>query len=199
MLQAYRPFIALFVLFFCSYSLTAQHYEEGYIVSNRGDSIFGILKVQNTFASQRKIHFVDQNGARVVYHPERIAGYGYGKMHFESLPIPYLYAGIGSDTLGFLQRVVSGHAQLYRYYTKRSAFTLQQGPGYVEYVRKPDQSWHEISLNFRWKRLGNIFLEHPVLAQKIQKDEYKLGETDKVIRDYNQWYEESMLSVSRGN
>lgn len=197
--QAYRPFIALFVLFLSSYSLTAQDYEEGYILSNLGDSIFGLVKVQNNFANQRKLHFIDYNGAKVVYHPERIAGYGYGKMHFESLPIPYLYTGIGSDTIGFLHRTVSGHAELFRYYTTRSIFTLNNGPGYVEFVRKPDQTWHEISPNFRWRRLAEAFQEHPVLAQKINDNEFKLGETDQVVRAYNQWYEERTLSVSRGN
>ncbi|MEM6345131.1 MAG: hypothetical protein AAF927_14665 [Bacteroidota bacterium] len=199
MLRAYYPFVACLFLFFSSYSLNAQLYEDGYIVSNRGDSIFGIIKVPKTFAGQRKIHFVDLNGARVVYHPERIAAYGYGKMHFESLPIPYLYAGIGSDTIAFLQRIVSGHAQLYRYYTKRSAFTLSQGPGFVEFIRKPDETWHEISPNFRWKKLAITFKECSVLAQKIKQDEYKLGETAAVVRAYNVWYEERRLTVSRGN
>jgi len=199
MLKAYFPIVALFFSFFCSYSLNAQHYEEGYIISNRGDSIFGIVKVQSTFTAQKKIHFVDENGARVVYHPERIAAYGYGKMHFESLPIPYLYAGIGSDTIAFLQRIVSGHAQLFRYYTKRSAFTLSQGPGYVEFIRKPDDSWHEISPNFRWKHLASTFKENSVLVQKISQNEFKLGETAEVVRAYNHWYEERELTVSRGN
>ncbi len=199
MLRAYVPFFALFILFFSSYSLNAQHYEEGYLVSNSGDSIFGIIKVQNTFASQKKIHFVDQNGAKVVYHPERISAYGYGKMHFESLPIPYLYAGIASDTIAFLQRVVSGHAKLYRFYTRRSLFTLSPGPAYVDFIQKPDDTWHEVSPNFRWKRLALTFQESLHLAQQINQNEFKLGETAEVVRAYNEWYDECILMVSRGN
>ncbi|MEL6651934.1 MAG: hypothetical protein AAFQ87_14125 [Bacteroidota bacterium] len=195
--------IVLLSLFGLS-SISAQDYIDGYVISNQGDSIFGLVREASIFKHQKKIHFVDYNGAKVVYHADRIAGYGYGRKHYESLPIPYLYTGIGSDTIGFMQRIVSGPANLYRFYTRHSVFTLQKGAAYVDFILTPEDEWFEVSPNFRWKRVAEAFEENPELVSKIEHNNFPLGQTEFVVRAFNQWYEardeeESTLRVSRAD
>ena len=89
-------------------------------------------------------------------------------------------------------RLINGPAKLYRYYTRRSAFTLQKGPAYFDIIEKPDGKQFEISYNFKWKRVADAFADHPSLSREITNGLYSMEEIDKIIRDYNTWYLEQL-------
>ncbi|RMG27255.1 MAG: hypothetical protein D6730_07660 [Bacteroidetes bacterium] len=161
----------------------------GYVLSWQGDSIRGHIIPGDAFKNQHHIGFIDEKGVRVTYHPDRIAGYGYGdSVRYLSRPTPYLYAGLFAESHVFLKNLENGPASLYRFYSRRSAFTLKKGPGYFELVQKPDGSWHEVSLIFGWKRTAQVFAEYPALAAKIRNKEFRPEQMQEVIRLYNLWY-----------
>lgn len=170
-------------------------YPEGYILTLAGDTIEGFMRLGNDFKDQRRIRFVDNYAVKAKYTADRLKGYGYGDRHFVSRPMPYFYAGLFSDTVIFMRRLVDGPAKLYRFYTRQTIFTLKQGSAFFEYFEKPDGTVHEISLTFRWKRLADAIPEYPELASDIRNDRYKPEQTVEIVQAYNKWYEEQGLST----
>lgn len=165
-----------------------QKYPEGYILSHRGDTTTGFVRLGNHFKDQNRIRFYDQFGVKARYTADRLQGFGYGGKHYVSRPTPYLYSGLFSDTVMFMQRVTDGPAKLYRFFTRKSVFTLKKGPAYVEYLEKPDGSIYEVSLVFKWQRIANAFQDYPELAADIRNDRYKPEDMEKIVEAYNRWY-----------
>ena len=175
-----------------SFSIYAQNVKrgfiEGYIVAFSGDTTAGYVRPGNLFKDQQKIRFYDNFGHRAIYSSDRIAAYGYAGKHYISQTIPFNYSGLFSDSTLFLLRMVDGPAKLFRYYTRRSLFTLQKGPAYFDLLSMPDGSMHEVSYNFKWKRLAELFTDFPELAQAIRDEVYKPEETPEIVEQYNEWY-----------
>lgn len=163
-------------------------YPEGYILSHRGDTTFGFVRLGNNFKDQRRIRFYDQFGIKAKYSADRLKGFGYSGKHYVSRKTPYLYSGLFSDSLMFMQRVVGGPSKLYRFFTRQSVFTLKKGPAYFEYFEKPDGKVYEVSLVFRWQRIASAFADYPELAADIRNERYKPEDMSKIVEAYNRWY-----------
>ncbi|MEL6256098.1 MAG: hypothetical protein AAFR87_29100 [Bacteroidota bacterium] len=165
-------------------------YEQGYIVANHGDTTYGYIRIQDDFLNQRQLKFVDDYGVRAKYTPDRIKGFGVDGRDYEVLPTPINFAGLFSDSTIFLLRTVQGPASLYRFYTRRSVFTLKQGPSYIDLIKKPDGSLYEVSYNFKWVRIADAFPDFPELADAIRNELFKPEDTERIIERYNEWYVE---------
>ncbi|MDX2286278.1 MAG: hypothetical protein NW241_19065 [Bacteroidia bacterium] len=184
----------LLLLAACGLPLQAQQqpardpYPPGYIVSARGDTTTGYVRSGNRFRDQQYIRFYDLYGARSKYHADRIRAYGYEDRHYESMPTPYLFSGLFSDSSIFLLRKVQGPACLFRFYTRRSILTLKGKPAFIELIRKPDGSLHEAGSAFKWKRVADAFPDYPELADDIRNGLYKPSELSQIVEAYNRWY-----------
>ena len=159
-----------------------------YIISYAGDTTFGTILAGNEFKNQRKITFTDTFGVRAVYKSDRIAGYGFGGSHYASVPTPYYFSGIFSDSTIFLIRRIHGPASLFRFYKRRSFLTLQKGPSFIELIQKPDGKLFEVSFSFKWRRVASAFSDYEQLAREIENGLYTPQEMDKILQNYNQWY-----------
>lgn len=168
----------------------ASRFPEGYIVSNAGDTTWGYVRSGDDFKDQQQIIFYDEYVIKSKYTPERISAFGYNDRHFESKPRPVLYSGLMADTVIFLQRISDGPARLYRFYTRKSFFTLQQGPAFFDVLQKPDGRLYEVSYNFRWGRIADALEDYPELAQAIRNELFGPEDIPEIIRAYNDWYEE---------
>ncbi len=166
----------------------SSKYPAGYIVSNQGDTTWGYVRSGNDFRDQQYIVFYDEYVVKSRYTPERIAAFGYADRHYESKPRPFLYAGLLADTVMFLQRQINGPAKLFRFYTRRSAFTLQGGPAYFDLLQKPDGRLYEVSYNFKWKRIADALEDYPELARAIRNDLFSPGQIGEIMEAYNAWY-----------
>lgn len=163
-------------------------FEEGYIVANRGDTTYGYIRRQDGFRSQRQVRFADIYGVRAKYTTDRIKAYGLDGEHYEVIPTPLNFSGIFSESKIFLRRSILGPASLFRFYTRRSVFTLKQGPAYIDLIKKPDGSLHEVSYNFKWVRIAEAFKDFPELANAIRNELFKPEDTPAIIERYNKWY-----------
>lgn len=180
-----------FIIYTTSQSIHAQESQSisGYIVSWKGDTIHGEIIPGDDFKNQKQVNFIDKHGVSVIYHPDRIAAYAFGDTSiYRSRPMPYLYAGLFAEERVFLKIIRSGPARLYRFYARRSVFTLKKGPGYFEILEKPDGSWHEVSLIFGWKHTAQVFDEYPDLANKIRNKAFNPEQMVEVVDIYNRWY-----------
>jgi hypothetical protein len=188
-----RVFFSIIILLYIVPTVSAQEdYQEGYIVSNRGDTTHGFIAVGNFFKDQRNILFFDAYGVLATYTSDRISAFGYKDKEYVSKKTPYLFSGLFSDSTLFMIRLVNGPAKLYRYYTRRSAFTLQKGPAYFDIIEKPNGKEFEVSYNFKWKRMADAFADHPSLSREIANDLFKMEETERIVREYNKWYYEQL-------
>lgn len=177
-----------FILLAAKLSAQASRFPEGYIVSFTGDTTWGFVRSGNDFRDQKYIIFYDEYAVKAKYTPERIAAFGYQDRHYESMPRPYLYSGLLADTLMFMQRLIDGPATLFRFYTRRSLFTLQQQPAFFDLLEKPGGKLVEVSYNFKWKRIADALEEYPELAQAIRNDLFTPEDIPDIIRNYNEWY-----------
>lgn len=177
------------LLLFGPLSLSAQENERnGYIISYAGDTTFGTIQAGNEFRNQRKITFTDRFGVRATYKSDRISGYGFDGNHYVSMPTPYYFSGILSDSTIFLIRRIQGPASLFRFYKRRSFLTLQKGPSFIELIKKPDGKLFEVSFSFKWRRVASAFSDYEQLSREIENGLYTPQEMDKIIHNYNQWY-----------
>ncbi len=176
---------------FGSNELLAQRgsrYPEGYIISWQGDTTHGFVKAGNLFKDQSEIVFFDLFGVKILYTADRISGYGYEGHTYISHDRPYLYSGVFSDSVMFLHVIERGPVSLYRFYTRRPAFTFQGKAVYTEFLEMPDGKEYEISLAFRWKKIADIFEDHSSLANAVRSDAYKPDQIPDIVREYNRWY-----------
>lgn len=164
------------------------NFEEAYIVANHGDTTYGYIRRQDDFRSQRQVKFADKYGVRAKYTTDRIKAYGIDEDHYEVIPTPLNFSGLFSESHIFLRRNIEGPASLFRFYTRRSVFTLKQGPAYIDLIKKPDGSLHEVSYNFKWIRIAEAFKDFPELANAIRNELFKPEDTPAIIDRYNQWY-----------
>ncbi|MEM6806444.1 MAG: hypothetical protein AAF696_33910 [Bacteroidota bacterium] len=164
-------------------------YEQGYIVANHGDTTYGYIKLQDDFKNQRQVRFVDDYGVRAKYTSDRIKAFGVEGRDYEVLPTPLNFSGLFSESTIFLLRTINGPASLFRFYTRRSVFTLKRGPAYIDLIKKPDESLHEVSYNFKWVRIADAFRDFPELADAIRNEVFKPEDTPKIVQRYNDWLE----------
>lgn len=171
--------------------LLPNRFAEGYLLTRAGDTVLGYVDPGNRFKDQDKVYFYDYYGGRTHYHADRIAGFGYQGRHFQRHETPYQYAGLFADSMVFLQRIVSGPARLYRFYTRRSLFTFQRGPAYFDLLVMPDGQEYEISYAYKWKRLAEILADYPGMTQAIRNGDFRPEDTPELIRRYNLWYQQT--------
>ena len=162
---------------------------EGYIMSLEGDTTYGYIRQKDEFDDQQKIEFYDYYGASTTYSANIIKGYGYADRHFECRPTPYFYSGLLSDTVLFMRRMIDGPAKLYRFYSRRNAFTLKKEAAYFDFLEKPDGKLYEVSYAFKWKRLASAFEDHPKIPKDIIEGVYRPEDTQTIVMYYNSWYE----------
>jgi hypothetical protein len=165
-----------------------EQYPEGYILAPVGDTILGFVRSGTNFRDQRYIQFYDEYGARTRYHADRIRGYGYEERHYKAQKTPFYFQGLLEDSVVFLLRRLDGPCKLYRFYTRRSVFSMKKGPAYYEIIEKPDGSQHDVSQNFRFRRLAGAFTDYPELARDIDQEKYKPEQIEEIVRRYNEWH-----------
>jgi len=167
-----------------------RSFAAGYIVANHGDTTYGYIRNQDEFRSQRQVKFMDNYGIRAKYTPDRIKAYGTEDSDYEVLPTPINFSGLFSEPNIFLLRNIQGPTSLYRFFTRRSVFTLKRGPAYIDLIKKPKGDLFEVSYNFKWVRIADAFKDFPELADAIRNELFKPEDTPKIIERYNQWYED---------
>lgn len=162
-------------------------YPEGYVLSSRGDTTWGFVKAGDRFKDQRNIVFFDRFGVKVRYTADRIKGYGYEQNQYISHKLPYLFSGVFSDTVIFLHIIERGPVSLYRFYTRRPMFTFKGKAVYTEFLEMPDGTEHEISTQFRWKKIAEVFADYVPLAAEIRSGAHEPEAIPELVRRYNAW------------
>lgn len=167
-------------------------YEEGYVVMNSGDTLYGMLKDRKSGSFPRlyeKVKFRNEKGKKRFYGPAAIRAYGWGNQVFRSLHFTHdnlLFSAVGLNEgeRRFLKVHVSGYLTLYE-----DEFIDHDGPT-IEgrfYLKKADehQFIHVPWIGFR-KSMISYFNDDPVLSEAIQRKKYRYADIRQLVREYNQ-------------
>ena len=165
-----------------------EKYPDGYILSQTGDTTFGFIRVGNPFKDQQRILFYDNFGGKTTYQSDILSGYGYGDRHFHSQKVPVQFSDLFSSDHLFMQVLVKGPARLYRYYIRRSIFTFQKGPAFIDLIIKPSGEIFEVSYAFKWKRIAFAFEDYQMLKEDILTEQYDPDDTQRILARYNEWF-----------
>ncbi|WP_421762848.1 hypothetical protein [Ekhidna sp.] len=105
-------FCFYFIIFFCATLLSAQEFNQGFIVTQQYDTIDGLVKKQGDASSEKICIFKKfKNDNEVNYNPEQILSYGYkkGRVYISN------QLGIELNRLepSFIRVIVDGDVPLY--------------------------------------------------------------------------------------
>lgn len=178
-------------------------YFGGYIVTFNNDTLRGTIKLPKSASKGDfsytdilwKVRFVDKNGVETKYFPSQLKSFTFwldqGKeINFVSRQNTVkAFGGFGSEHDNFfLELAIGGHLKLLRGYF----FTLTpngQEVNTINYLQKGNEGlfrYHQVI--FRMD-LATYLKENDELARKIVKREYHARDIEKVVIEYNTWYD----------
>ncbi len=188
--------IFFIVLSISQSAFSQKDYREGYIVTNKGDTLFGKVKDRKvrTFNSvlYDKIRFKQPKSGWFPkkYRPAEILGYGYDDMHFRSLPFTSegnLFRPTTTFAYGelyFVKIVIDGRLSLIE------SEYIDDETGYITsklYLKKKDEMTYALvpMISFR-KKMAEYFSDVDEIKEKIQSREYRLRDIREIVREYNE-------------
>jgi hypothetical protein len=173
----------------------------GYILLNDGQKSDGFIKVNDVVASQFGITFIDGNGKSTLYEPGKIAGFGYGKVEYQTVdcgytkPLHPTYKSAGGKL--FLHRIITGPALLYRIYRiEFNKSIVIQNPypplfnGHLdhEFVIGYPKNVYTVTFGKGPKSsLVNAFENHTVFVRAVQDSRIQKADIPEWVGKFNYW------------
>ncbi|MBS1647258.1 MAG: hypothetical protein JST67_07950 [Bacteroidetes bacterium] len=190
------------LFFFIPYAFFAQDlFEEGYIITNTNDTVFGKIRDKefvSDYANCNKIKFKDRNGNESKKTPYDIKQYDKKGLHFYTLPV-----GIESSPK-FVQVIESGAVVLLGY-TNVSLSTSANDMGakikertaegkknsnsnvdyFLQFKNKPNSLMKVRRKTFE-ETAGFFFQDNEELVQKIAMKKYQYLDMPQLVKLYNE-------------
>ena len=177
-------FLVLCGIIFGNTLVRAQsEYEEGYIITNKGDTLRGKVKYGRKYERSLRCIFIQKGGddVPVRFAPFTIKGY---YVHGESYDSRiYDYAPELPDGFGvFMQRILDGPCKIYYYWNtdKEMGFTMT-------FLDKLGKDMQEVDFLRLDEQLSEYFKDFPQLSAKIKRHAFKHSELATIVQEYNHW------------
>jgi hypothetical protein len=175
-----------------------MHYSPGYVVLEKGDTIFGMLKQYPPEMSCQKVRIIDENGNKIRVSRAQVIAYRRGDSDF--VKKRYSRPFVLGKPIGFMKLISRGEVNLYKFYYKVSGPShnnfQDQGSNpliynereksdyYVERNGKNELVWKN---SFR-KGMALYFEEHTELSKKILDKELNYSDIWSIVEEFNRWY-----------
>lgn len=164
-------------------SLSAQQiFESAYIVTLKGDTVFGEGKVNSKkpCEAHERICFKDKSGIQKNFKPAKLFGYGINDKHFISLEFdgePFFYQVLSRGEINF-------------YMLTFESIRMNESTYDIEYfIARPDNK-RLVTVKqgkFR-KQLSDWMEDNPGILEKYPDEkEFDAGQAAAVISEYNSW------------
>lgn len=92
----------------------------GYIITEKGDTVAGLIRINNVAMNQVEVRFTYPSGDSVKFNVNDLKAYGYMDLHYEKFATGYhgeiTNGYTTTNGLLFLHRAVDGPSKLYRFY-----------------------------------------------------------------------------------
>lgn len=176
MRQLFTIIILLFVL---ETTVSAQKdFYPGYVVTNSGDTISGILKDRKSTSTSlkiyKKVHFRNERGRKKKYGPNEILAYKRGNDQFHS---------VWYDDLQFLRVMESGRVT---YYIDESVDADNNNLFETKILKRDNENRFTtfIGISFR-KKTMKYFADCPELVGRLEVREFRYKSLGEAVRFYN--------------
>ncbi len=186
----------------------------GWVLKSENDTIHGYIMLKNLVNNQEKaLYYSNLKDEKPTekYKPKEIKAYRVGPRYYESVKC---WPANEANTWHFLLKIVDGPISIYRWYYEpesKSKMRVQvdkndiknskidlgfsedelSSETFVIKLKGKPQSLTKMKFitNFR-KNMSKLVNEDEELVKKIMNKEqgYQIGDEDKIIREFNQWY-----------
>lgn len=174
--------LLFFVLFgFCTTTMTSQNnYQEGYVVTNRNDTLHGSVSNfrEGAFGGIHEKIKLKGKGLKKRLSPKRIQAYKIGNTTFRSM---HLFG-----EMNFLKVASEGYVNHYVFEFQEQGEQLIQD---IDYFQKGENGplvrATQGVFGLKKKQLASFFSDCPLLVEKIRNKEFKYA--FEVADFYNNW------------
>jgi len=179
-----RLFFTVFMVLCCTMIYGQMNFMNGYIITNKNDTIRGKIKYTTPALRSSKVVFM-KNGddEKLTYKPFQIKGYYVDNSIYDSkiydidLALSYGYGA-------FMERQNEGIVKLYYYWNtdKERGFTQTFIENDGDYLLEVD------FVGFK-RQMTRYFEDFPKLQSKIKQGTYKKKDLEQIVMEYNEWKE----------
>ena len=186
--------LSIIIMFLISTGLKAQGYKEGYIVTNDGDTLTGLVMNKNTspYRVFEKIKFKkNKESDAEEFAPDALKSFKIGEDRYIS---KLTNAGPGPSVNKFLKIIEERYLRYYELEYTRPAtvnttltidniirYAILQRPGEkLEFIIQVNH----VTFDFK-KRMVEYLKDDPIVSRKIKKGIYTRNEIGKVVNEYN--------------
>jgi hypothetical protein len=178
--------------------------ESGYIIRENGDTLKGLVVVQNFALNQVRVEFSDSGNVTKTHTTKDLKGYGYSNISYDRVPLKYKQRVTNSaepkQQQFFLHRAVSGPSKLYRFYTldfsNSTMKAYDQVPPY--FLGKAEQ--HFVITNPSGRKLftrgrtlkgsvNTIYSDYNEFTENYRDNRPKAGDLPGIVNSFNYWFE----------
>lgn len=200
MKNKYLNLLLALILFHFLPGYAQKGYLSGYVISNKGDTLYGTVKDRKSTPMPRlyaKIKFKNHRGKKRTLGPNDIAAYKRGGSIFQSVPFGEVEKFIRTTRVSygekhFLRIRVSGYLTLYEH----EFIEYECGPNFDSnfYLKKTNEiHFTRIPIIGFRKRMKTYFSDSYMILKKIENKNYRYKNLVELARDYNRWYEDETL------
>lgn len=187
------PALSIIMFLVCA-GLKAQGYKEGYIVTNEGDTLAGLIMNKNTspYRVFEKIKFKkNKEGDVEELAPDALKSFKIGEEHYLS---KLTNAGPGPSVKKFLKIIEERYLRYYeleytRPATANTTLTIDNIISYAILQRPGEKLEFIIQVNHMTfdfkKRMAEYLKDDPIVSRKIKKGIYTRNEIGKMVKEYN--------------
>jgi hypothetical protein len=171
-------------IFTCSI-LYAQRISDHFVVTTKGDTIYGHLKYQTTEGElHNKVVVKVSDTLKLTFQAKELTYFEEGLNEY------YSFVPEGQNESFFMRVWAVGYYELFEwevpYSISRSALIeyrpLLRKKGEKEFIKLDHKHWK--------KQLSNLFGDFKELATDVKKGRYPMDEMNHIIDRYNEWKEE---------
>jgi hypothetical protein len=176
------------LLFLCKSGLAQKNifidfqYEPGYVVTNKGDTLRGLIKYARQYELSLRVYFHDEKTREPqVLHPFTIRSYFVHNETYESKI--YDYAPERPDGFAvFMRRMNLGACRVYEYWNS------DQERGFTQvFLEKSGKPMEEVQFFGFKDQMVRYFSDFPQLSAKIARVLFRRRDLPKIVEEYNTW------------
>ena len=180
------------LLLFFAINGYSQHYVDGYVIKESGDTIFGKIGNLSPEQSCLKIKFKDFNGNKIKFKDEEVYAYKIGAdLYFKK---PYGVPTMFDNMIGFMRLINDGKVKLYEFRFQAKSNMPMGSNGGMGFGTSQFIKHHYLEKNGEFIRvpkrrfkqtMSKYFSDSQVVVDKIKQRYYTYEEIEALVRMYN--------------
>lgn len=178
------------ILLLCFISLGviyAQRHSDYFVVTTKGDTIYGHLKYQTSEGDLHNKVTVKTDSGKVTFTASEIIYFEEGLNEY------YSFVPEGQKEHYFIRVWAAGYYELFEWEVPISISKKKHLIEYRPFLRKKGDKEFITLDHKKWKtQLAQIFGEYAELAIDIKKGLYPMDEMNHIVDRYNEWKEEQL-------